>query len=248
MEWRDRGILLTSRGHGETSAILEVFTTSHGRHAGLLPGGMSRRYKPTLQPGNELVVEWRARLDEHIGRYRIEPVRSRAALLLSDRLALSAMSSICSILALTLPEREPNLQCYERTERLLDMLVNSSGWHGEYLNWELELLSEIGFGLDLDACVVTGTTSNLVFVSPKSGCAVSRRGAGKWAGKMLPLPRCLLGSDLRGMGEMADGLRTIGHFLKRGIIKGGRSDYLPPARMRFAESVNRIAQTEAGSS
>ncbi len=241
MNWRDRGILLSSRNHGETSAILDVFTSSHGRHSGVLRGGTSRRYKPVLQPGTELIVEWRARLPDHIGNYRIEPARSRAAALMSDRMALAALSSLCSVLSMSLPEREPNQDCYDRTIGLLDSLETSSDWLGKYLMWELELLGEIGFGLDLERCVVTGTTGNLVFVSPKSGCAVSRRGAGKWADRMLPLPPCFLGGKLSGINEMSDGLKTIGHFLKLGIMTGGRSTSLPPARVRFAESIQRMA-------
>lgn len=242
MHWRDRGILLSSRNHGETSAILEVFTSVHGRHAGVLRGGMSRRYRPILQPGTEIVVEWRARLPEHIGAYRIEPARSRPAALMADRMALAALSSLCAVLSMSLPEREPNPQCYGRTVRLLDALESSPDWLGDYLMWEFALLGEIGFGLDLERCVVTGTTGDLVYVSPKSGCAVSRRGAGKWADRMLPLPPCFLGKGNGDIGEVSDGLRTVGHFLRLGIMKGGRSASLPQARMRFAESVRQMAE------
>ena len=249
MHWRDRGILLSSRNHGETSAILEVFTPAHGRHAGILRGGMSRRYKAVLQPGNELIVEWRARLQEHIGVYRIEPARSRPAVLMSDRMALAALSSLCSVLSVSLPERDPNPECYERTIRLLDALEASSNWLSDYLIWELDLLGEIGFGLDLERCVVTGSTGNLVFVSPKSGCAVSLVGAGKWADRMLPLPPCLLDRGTGDVGEVSDGLRTVGHFLRLGIIRGGKSASLPQARVRFAESIKQLAEkTKSGAS
>ncbi len=248
MNWRDNGILLSARRHGETSAILEVLTASHGRYAGVLRGGVSRRYKPVLQPGNELVVEWRARLHEHIGTFRIEPARTRPAFLFGDKTTLAALSSACSVLSSVMPEREPDAECYGRTLRLLEALDTSYDLHAEYLRWELSLLNAIGFGLDLDKCVVTGATSDLVFISPRSGCAVSRRGAGKWADRMLPLPPSFLGAELSGLGEMSDGLRTIGHFLRMGAARGASPGRLPAARIRFADTIAHMAEKERAAS
>ena len=161
---------------------------------------------------------------------------------MSDRMALAALSSLCAVLSMSLPEREPNPQCYGRTVRLLDALESSPDWLADYLMWEFALLGEIGFGLDLERCVVTGSTGDLVYVSPKSGCAVSRRGAGKWADRMLPLPPCFLGRGNGDIDEVSDGLRTVGHFLRLGIMKGGTSTSLPQARVRFAESVRQLAE------
>ncbi len=243
MDWHDRGILLDARIHGETSAILEIFTSGHGRHAGVLRGGMSRRYRPILQPGTQLTVEWRARLAEHIGTFRIEPLHSPAALF-SDRLALSALSSICAVLMVSLPERESFPECYQRTMQLLSRLESLDEWFADYLQWEIELLAETGFGLDLTSCAATGTTDDLVYVSPKSGRAVSRHGAGRWVDRMLPLPPCFLGSELGGLSEMADGLHTIGHFLQRSIHRHGHDGAapLPKARTRFANSIRQLAE------
>ncbi len=243
MDWRDRGILLNARNHGETSAILEVFTSRHGRHAGVLRGGVSRRYRPILQPGTRLSVDWRARLPEHIGNFRIEPLHSPASLF-SDRLALSAMSSICAVLMVSLPEREPFPECYQRTMDLLSRLETPGEWFADYLHWELELLAETGFGLDLTSCAATGTTDDLVYVSPRSGRAVSRHGAGRWVNRMLPLPPCFLGMEFGGLSEMVDGLHTTGHFLQRSIDRHDGSASLPKARIRFADSIRQLAERE----
>ncbi len=178
MEWRDEGVLLQVRKHGENAAIIEVFTAEHGRHSGMVRGGTSRKLAPILQPGAQLDVTWRARLDEHLGSFAVEPLKSRAANVMSDRMALSGLNAITGLCCFCLPEREPHPRVYDRTVALLDMLGTNDVWPLAYLRWELTLLDDMGFGLDLSKCAVTGATDGLAYVSPRSGRAVSQAGAG----------------------------------------------------------------------
>ncbi|MEX0301731.1 MAG: DNA repair protein RecO, partial [Leisingera sp.] len=156
MEWRDHGILLSMRRHGESSAIIDVFTEEHGRHAGVVRGGAGRKMAPVLQPGAQLDLTWRARLEDHLGSYHAEPLRSRAAAALSGRLALAGLNAVTALLSFCLPEREPHPALYTRSEQLLDLLENEELWPLAYMRWELALLEEMGFGLDLSVCAVTG--------------------------------------------------------------------------------------------
>ncbi|TMV54089.1 DNA repair protein RecO, partial [Thioclava sp. BHET1] len=188
MEWRDEGVLLSMRLHGENAAIIEVFTPQHGRHAGVVRGGASRKAAPVLQPGAQLDLTWRARLEDHIGAFTVEPLRGRAGAILGDRLALSGLNSITALLAFTLPEREPHPALYQASVTLFDLLGAAPDWPLAYLRWEMMLLEEMGFGLDLTACAVTGSRDDLAYVSPRTGRAVSRAGAGEWADRLLPLP------------------------------------------------------------
>lgn len=239
MEWRDHGILLRARPHGESAAIIDVFTQAHGRHAGVVRGGASRRIAPILQPGAQLDVAWRARLEDHLGSYSVEPVRSRAAAVMGSRLALAGLNAVTALLLFCLPEREAHAGLYERSERLLDLLGEDSLWPLAYLRWELALLEEMGFGLDLSRCAVTGATEGLCFVSPKSGRAVSRAGAGEWADRLLPLPAVLLGLGPAADDEIAQGLATTGYFLDRKLAAELVHKPLPDARARFIERFTR---------
>ncbi|MEZ5777684.1 MAG: DNA repair protein RecO [Paracoccaceae bacterium] len=238
MEWRDEGALLAVRGHGESAAIIEVFTAEHGRHAGVVRGGASRRIAPVLQPGAQIDVAWRGRLDEHIGTYTVEPVRSRTALM-SDRLALAGLNAVCALLHFVLPEREPHPGLYRATISLLDAIGSDSGWLAAYLRWELMLLEEMGYGLDLSACAVTGGRDDLAYVSPKSGRAVSRSAAGDWATRLLPLPPCLFGQGPATSVEITEGLRTTGYFLEDRLAHDVRGRPLPEARRRLIEAIAR---------
>lgn len=239
MEWRDHGILLSMRRHGESSAIIDVFTEEHGRHAGVVRGGASRRMAPVLQPGAQLDVTWRARLEDHLGSYHAEPLRSRAAAALSGRLALAGLNAVTALLAFCLPEREPHPDLYMRSERLLDLLEHEDLWPLAYLQWELALLEEVGFGLDLSACAVTGRLAGLAFVSPKTGRAVSREGAGEWADRLLPLPPVLLGQGDAGDTEILQALRTTGYFLETHLAPSLGSHPLPEARGRLMDLLSR---------
>ena len=239
MEWRGEAILLSVRRHGESSAIIEVFTEEKGRHTGVVRGGTSRKIAPILQPGAQLDVYWRARLEDHIGAFTVEPVRSRAALVMGNRLALAGLNAVTALLGFCLPDREPHPALYRRSGQLLDLLGQDNLWPLAYLQWEAALLNEMGYGLDLDACAVTGATDDLCYVSPKSGRAVSRQGAGEWAERLLPLPPALLGQGQGGNKEIADGLETTGYFLANRMAPDLGSRPLPDARARFVAAFTR---------
>ncbi|WP_298844317.1 DNA repair protein RecO [uncultured Roseobacter sp.] len=239
MEWRDQGILLNTRRHGETSAIIEVFTPDHGRHAGVVRGGTSRKIAPHLQPGAQLDLLWRARLEDHIGSFQVEPVRSRAAQALGDRLALAGLNAVTALLGFCLPEREPHAGLYRQTEQLLDLLDQPALWPLAYLRWEVRLLHEMGYALELERCAVTGTREDLAYVSPKSGRAVSRGAAGEWADRLLPLPDVLRGLGDAEDQEIADSFVTTGYFLTSHLARDLGDRPLPEARARFVDVFSR---------
>lgn len=246
IEWRDEGLVLAVRPHGETSAILEVLTRGHGRHAGVVRGGASRRLAAALQPGTGLALEWRARLEDHIGSFTVEPLRSRAHLL-SDRLALAGLMSACALLRAALPEREPQPALWTATLDLFDRL-GTPGWTSAYLRWELRLLDGLGYGLDLTACAVTGATEGLAYVSPKTGRAVTRAGAGDWADRLLPLPQGIGGAATLAPESIAQGLALTGHFLDRGLRPVLQDKPLPEARVRLVDLLARPAGSDNGMS
>jgi DNA repair protein RecO (recombination protein O) len=239
MDWRDEGVLLSMRPHGESAAIIEVLTAMHGRHLGVVRGGASRRMAATLQPGTGLTLEWRARLDEHIGSFTVEPLQARAHLL-ADRLALAGLLSICALLRLALPEREPHPALFIRTRTLLDHL-GTPGWTSAYLRWEVRLLDELGFGLDLTTCAVTGATEGLAYVSPKTGRAVTKAGAGDWADRLLPLPSGLAGEAALAHPDVLAGLQLTGFFLDRELRPVLHDKPLPEARARLLDLLSRPA-------
>ncbi|WP_424977840.1 DNA repair protein RecO [Leisingera sp. S232] len=239
MEWRDQGILLSVRRHGESSAIIDVFTEGHGRHAGVVRGGAGRRMAPVLQPGAQLDVAWRARLEDHLGSFRAEPLRSRAAAALSGRLALAGLNAVTALLAFCLPEREPHADLYVRSEQLLDLLGNETLWPLAYLRWELALLEDMGFGLDLTACAVSGSRFGLAYVSPKTGRAVSQEAAGEWADRLLPLPPVMLGQGNAEDAEIVQALRTTGHFLAARLAPALGNHPVPEARGRLLDLLSR---------
>lgn len=243
MEWRDQGTVLAVRKHGETSVIIEVFTETHGRHAGVVRGGISRKMTPHLQPGGQVAVVWKARLEDHLGAFTFEPLKSRAYVM-SDPLALAGLSAMVAMLSALLPEREPHGYLYAETQTLFDRLGTEATWPLAYLHWEVSLLEELGFGLDLSSCAVTGLPEDLIYVSPKTGRAVSRAGAGDWADRLLPLPQCLLGQSSLDYTEIGEGLRTTGHFLTK--IAAELADRpLPQARARFLDRLAKKAAQEA---
>ena len=242
MDWRDEGILLSMRTHGETSAIIEVLTAAHGRHMGVVRGGASRKMAAVLQPGSGLVVDWRARLDDHIGSFTVEPVKSRAHLL-TDRLALAGLLAVCALLHEALPEREPHPALWQRTHALMDQL-GQEGWMAGYVRWELCLLEEIGFGLDLTACAVTGATEGLAYVSPKSGRAVTAAGAGDWAERLLPLPAGLEGQGSLPPEAVLKGLQLTGFFLDRELRPVLQDRPLPEARSRLVDLMARLTRND----
>lgn len=232
MDWQDDGIILSVRKHGESSAIVNVLTRTHGRHAGLVRGGSGKRLSGILQPGNKVQARWHARLPEHLGTYTVEPIRAYAANALSDARRLAALSSACTLVEAALPEREPHPAVLDGLEVLLGALEDDTVWPVIYVKWEIGLLAELGFGLDLAHCAATGATEDLTFVSPRTGRAVSTAAAQPYKERLLPLPAFLL--DSAAEADIADGLRLTGYFLENHVFQH-RDTEIPAARRRLAE-------------
>lgn len=241
MDWRDEGVLLAVRPHGETSVIAEIFTAAHGRHLGVVRGGASRRMAAALQPGAQVAVTWRARLAEHVGAFAVEPLRSRAGLVLDDPGRLAALSSVCAVLVRAVPERDPDPALFAATVAALDAACAAPDWPRALMLWEKLLLEATGFGLDLETCAVTGAAEGLVWVSPRTGRAVSAAGAGDWAPRLLPLPEALRTGEGGTPADWAAGLRVTGHFLETRLMAEGAGKGLPEARRRLAAAVARLA-------
>jgi len=235
VEWRDEGVVLSVKSHGETSAIVELFTAEHGRHAGLVRGGTSRRMKPVLQPGNSVTVSWRARLPEHLGNFTLDLDKARAGVLMDDPLSLAALSGACAVVS-ALPEREAHAALYDAFIVLLDTLEQAAVWPAVFVRFELGLLQELGFGLDLTRCAATGETGDLAYVSPRTGRAVSVAAGEPYKDRLYKLPAFLIGGRLSTArpSDVADGLRLTGHFLERHLF-GPFHGRLPDARYRLVE-------------
>ena len=238
MQWTDEGIVLGSKRHGEANAILELMTRAHGRHLGLVRGGASSRLRPVLQPGNRVSATWRARLDEHLGHYVVEGLDARAASFLPVPHALYGMTHLAALCRL-LPERDPHPQSHAALEGVLDGLIDPRRAGASVVRFELLLLSELGFGLDLSTCAASGTEDDLVYVSPKSGRAVSRQAGEPWKDRLLPLPAFLgegdVDADMTAQ-DIADGFKLTGFFLVRYALEP-RGIALADARASFIATV-----------
>ncbi len=221
MEWHETALALGSRRHGETDIILEVLTRGHGRHLGLVRGGRSRRLRPVLQPGNSVSVTWRARLSEHLGNFRVEPMTERAAGLMASRLATFGIQVLAAHARL-LPERDPHPRLFDAASVIVDNLEDPAICGELMVRFEVLLLDELGFGMDLTSCAATGVRDELAYVSPKSGRAVSRAAGLPYDNRMLRLPAFLI--DRRD-GEQPDsaavqaGFELTGHFLARHVYQ-----------------------------
>jgi DNA repair protein RecO (recombination protein O) len=245
MEWRDEGIILAARPHGESAAIVTLLTREHGSHAGLVRGGAGRRQRGTYQPGNEVSALWRARLADHLGTFTCELTQPRTARLLNDAERLAAVSAACALLQASLPERLPYPRLFEGLCELLDALERED-WQVRYVLWELSLLAELGFGLDLSACAATGRNDDLVYVSPRTGRAVSASAGAPFAAKLLVLPAFLAahGRDPAEPpgpvepGDIRDGLTLTGHFLAHHAFAATERG-IPPARDRLVVRISR---------
>jgi DNA repair protein RecO (recombination protein O) len=238
MEWSDEGIVLGVRRHGETSAIVELMTPTRGRHLGLVRGGISRRIRPYLQPGNSVRATWRARLDEHLGNYTIEGTALRA-----DRVMASASASYCiqtlAALLRLLPERDPHVALYDALCLIMDHLDEPGIAAPLLVRFELQLLAELGFGLDLGECAATGEAEELIYVSPKSGRAVSRAAGEPWKAQLLPLPGFLNGRAAGATPEdILAGFSLTEFFLLRRVFEP-RGIAVPEARASFLASLAR---------
>jgi DNA repair protein RecO (recombination protein O) len=230
MRWSDDGIFLSGRPYGETSVIADIFTRHHGRTLGLIKGGRSRRIRPLLQTANGLRVEWRARLDDQLGVYTAELSEPTAARLLDDRLALSGSMAVAALLQI-LPERDPHPGLFDAVVRVLRE-AGTDSFPASLIRFELRFLDELGFGLQLSRCAATGSGEGLVYVSPKSGQAVSREAGKPYSDKLLPLPPFLIHGGPASALDCLEGLRMTGHFLRTHVFDEAHRP-LPQAREEF---------------
>ncbi len=232
MEWTDEGFVLAARVHGEGGAVVQLLTREHGRHAGLLHGGQSGRNRAHAQPGNQVEAFWRARLPEHLGTYRLEPLRHHAAAVFDDAGRLGGLTAACAVAEIALPERERHSPVYEGFSILVETITADEGggvWPAVFVRWEIGLLADLGFGLDLDRCAATGSNDQLAYVSPRTGRAVSLSAGEPYRERLLRLPPFLAGGAAPAGDDVLDGLKLTGHFLARHIFHPlNRPE--PPAR------------------
>lgn len=240
MQWSDEALILAVRPHGETAAVVELLTARNGRHAGLVHGGRSRRLRPVLQIGNHVDATWKARLPEQLGHLSLELRKGFAAEAMSDARALAGLSAITTMARL-LPEREPHPSLYEVAMFVLSFLDDPSVWPALYARWELALLDELGFGLDLGQCASTGTREHLVYVSPRTGRAVSAEAGAPYRDRLLPLPAFMRDGNSGGpvTGEvLRDAFRLTGHFIETRVLAAAGQP-MPEVRGRMIELVTR---------
>jgi DNA repair protein RecO (recombination protein O) len=220
MQWTDEGIVLGVKRHGETSVIVELMTRAHGRHLGLVRGGTGRMLRPVLQAGNLVSAVWRARLDQHLGHFTVEGLTLRVAALLAHSHAVYGVNHLAALCRL-LPERDPHPTIVPMVEAVLDHMDDVPTAAALVAHFELQLLAELGFGLELDRCALTGTQDALAYVSPKSGKAVSQTAAEPWQDRLLRLPDFLhrRGADSPSLADLADAFALTGHFLERRVLE-----------------------------
>lgn len=248
MQWSDEGIVLAARRHGESALIVHLLTRDHGRHAGLVRGGQGPRGRAAFETGNRLAVTWKARLAEHLGTWTGELLHNYAAPIMSEGVRLACLAAAVAVAETVLPECEPHARAYDGLVHLLDALDRDDGWAVAFVVWELDLLAELGFGLDLTRCAATGSTEELIYVSPKSGQAVSAAAGEIYRDKLLRLPRFLLpgGGGVRPLaGEVLDGLRLTGFFLESRVLDP-QHHKMPPARSRFVDALRQLVTISGG--
>jgi DNA repair protein RecO (recombination protein O) len=241
MEWVDDGIVLSARRHGETSAVVALLTREHGRHAGLARGATGR-HRGIYDAGNRVRARWRGRLSEHLGALTCELTGSVAAGLLDDRSRLAGLAAACAVAESALPDRLPCPQVYAALEALIAQLLTEDSWDRDYVVWELGLLAELGFGLDLSRCAATGSMEELAYVSPRSGRAVSLSAGAPYRDRLLRLPLFLITATAPSTAaDVVDGLALTGYFLRRHVY-GASERSLPPARLRLVEHLERKSE------
>ena len=236
MRWESEGIVLGFNFHNEKSYILEVLTKEHGRHKGLIRGIHSKNLRSVIEPGNEVKALWSGRLETHLGNFKIEPIKSWSSLILNKKDKLTALSSLCSLISLTMAEKQPNdLIYYNSKEMIKKVSSDDDDWIKEYINWELGLLSEIGYGIDLSKCAVTSKKDELVYVSPSSGRAVTLEGAGSYKDRLLKLPNFIVSDDHEyDNNDIVHGLELTEYFL--------RKRFFEPNNLNFPQSRNRLKE------
>ena len=236
MRWESNGLILNFSKYNEKSFILEIFTEEHGRHKGIIRGLHSKNKRSIIEPGNEVFATWSGRLETHLGNYNVEPIKLWSSHVLQFKDKLSAISSICSLISLTMAERQPNPIIYFSSKKLIEIVASKrEDWIREYVFWEMQLLSEIGYGLDLERCAVTSKSSDLVYVSPSSGRAVTNEGAGDFRNKLLPLPKFM--TDFKANYDNDDiynALNLTEFFFKK--------RFFLPNNLNFPQSRNRLKE------
>lgn len=242
VEWDAPAVVLSARPHGEADALVAVATQEHGVHRGLARGGASRARASLWQPGNLVQARWVARLADQLGTVTAELVHPGAALAMDDPLALAILSSACAVAEGALPEREPHPRVFAGLVRLIADLGRGADALAELVRWEATLLAELGYGLDLSACAITGEVAGLAWVSPRTGRAVSDAAAGLWRERLLRLPGFFAGANAAGPRDWRDGLRLTGHFLERDAF-GHQHRPLPRARHMLYD---RVLALDAG--
>ena len=236
MRWESEGIVLGFSLHNEKSYILEVFTKEHGRHKGLIRGIHSKNLRSIIEPGNEVKALWSGRLETHLGNFTIEPIKAWSSLILNQKDRLIALSSLCSLVSSAMAEKQPNDLIYYSSKEMIKKISSSDDdWIKEYINWELDLLSEIGYGIDLSKCAVTSKKDELVYVSPASGRAVTLEGAGSYKDRLIKLPRFIVSKDSEcDNNDIANGLELTEYFF--------RKRFFEPNNLNFPQSRNRLKE------
>lgn len=231
MEFEDDAYVLSARAHGETGAIVELLTAHHGKYAAHVAGGASRRIKPFLQAGARVILNYRARVSDQLGSAQLEPVGEGPSALFDDALALAGLAAAAAVAAGALPEREPHPGAFLAFEALSSALLMPDIWPAVFVRFEAGLLQDLGFGLDLSKCAATGSTDDLIYVSPRTGRAVSREAGAPYKDKLLVLPPFLLASQTGlGVGDVGAGLDLTAHFLNA-FVFAPLNRPLPPARL-----------------
>lgn len=240
MDWQDSAVVLTARRHGEHAGIVTLLARDHGRYAGLVRSLRGARSRGIFEPGNLVAASWRARLDEHLGTLTGELAVGYAVRVMDDPDALACAAAACALLEAVLPERLPAPALFDSLVALLDSLATAD-LTARYVRWEVGVLAELGFGLDLARCAVTGADTGLAYVSPRTGRAVSAAAAAPYAARLLPLPTFLVdaGAPAPAPSDLLDGLRLTGFFLATHVLADRR---LPPARDRLLDRLARAAK------
>ncbi|MBV1702125.1 MAG: DNA repair protein RecO [Hyphomicrobiales bacterium] len=247
MDWQDEGLVIGVRRHGESSVILELMTALHGRHLGMVRGGRSKRMQPVLQPGNCVAANWRARIDEHLGVLNVEALRARAGAIMEREAALHGIA-LLGILLRLLPEREPYPELHALALAICDQLNEAGAGAASMARFELDLLTELGFGLDLEQCAVHGESGRLAYVSPRTGRAVCASAGLAYANRLLPLPAFLHGNGYETSNEISQSqllaaFRMTGYFLHRHVFEP-RGMMVPPVRENYVRLALASSQIE----
>ena len=237
MEFHEEAFVLSARTHGDTGVVVDLLTETHGRHAAYVAGGASRRMKPFLQPGARVIADYRARTSDHLGTARLEPVGEGPSALFDDGLALAGLAAAAAVAQGALPEREPHPGAFLAFEALMAAFQIPAVWPAIFVRFEAGLLEDLGFGLDLSRCAVTGSMDDLIWVSPRTGRAVSREAGAPYADKLLTLPPFMLGAQA-GLsdGDVRSGLDLTGHFLEQFVFHP-QNKPIPAARVWMVDKL-----------